>query len=354
MTSSQLILQLKGNIMLFRLALRNIARQKRRTALTLSVLAAGFMALAMAGGFMSQTFSGLSEGSIRGGIGHIQILHPQALEQDEGQSLEFALPDAESLSRQLMQEQEIKEVLPRIQFMGLLSNGNRSVAVLGTGVDPIKEPKFMASLDQLKEGSRIPEGIGSRWLSKEGREAIIGIGLAKSLGAKIGENLTLLVTTRDGALNALDVEIVGFQDLGFKELNDRFLTISLGTASELLSAGKAISRLSIILKNPNNVESMTKQLQKTLGKQFKVMPWYELASFYRQVKLLYFAIFGFMGIVLGLVILLATVNTLLMSVMERVREFGTLRALGLQPNQLLVLLQWEGSLIGALGCILVH
>jgi putative ABC transport system permease protein len=83
-----------------------------------------------------------------------------------------------------------------------------------------------------------------------------------------------------------------------------------------------------------------------------VKPWFELASFYRQVKLLYFAIFGFMGLVLFLVVLLATVNTLLMSVMERVREFGVLRAMGLQPGQLLALLQWEGAFLGLLGSVL--
>ena len=67
------------------------------------------------------------------------------------------------------------------------------------------------------------------------------------------------------------------------------------------------------------------------------------------MKLLYLAIFGFMGLVLALVVLLATANTLLMSVMERVRELGTLRALGLRPGQLLALLQWEGALLGLAG-----
>jgi putative ABC transport system permease protein len=78
-------------------------------------------------------------------------------------------------------------------------------------------------------------------------------------------------------------------------------------------------------------------------------PWFELAAFYRQVKLLYYAIFGFMGLVLALVVLLATANTLLMSVMERLREFGTLRALGLRPGQLVALLQLEGAVLGLLG-----
>ena len=66
-----------------RLALRNVRRNRRRTLLTMAVVVAGYVALAMAGGFMSQTFQGLSEGAIRGGIGHLQVLDPRALEGDE-------------------------------------------------------------------------------------------------------------------------------------------------------------------------------------------------------------------------------------------------------------------------------
>lgn len=336
---------------LLRLALRNIARQRRRTILTLSVLAAGFMALALAGGFMSQTFEGLSDGAIRGGLGHVQILHPRALEADEGQSLEFGLPDGEGLAARLRQETTVAEVLPRIQFMGLLSSGSRSVAFLGTGVDPQREAQHMASLEQVRDGGKAPGGAGSRWLgtNPEAREVILGIGLARSLGAGVGSGLTLMSTTKDGALNAVDVEVVGLQDLGLKELNDRTLTVSLATASLLLDAGSARSRLSVLLKDPGAAARETPRIQEIVGAECVAKPWFELAAFYRQVKLLYYAIFGFMGLVLALVVLLATANTLLMSVMERLREFGTLRALGLQPGQLVALLQLEGAALGLLG-----
>ncbi|MCX6548624.1 MAG: ABC transporter permease, partial [Acidobacteria bacterium] len=126
-------------MILARLALRNLLRQQRRTALTLLVVVAGFLALSLAGGFMAQTFQGLSDGAIRGGLGHLQILPPGALDGDEAQSLEKALPDGEALAVTLRRDPAVAEVLPRIQFMGLLSNGPRSVAFLGTAVDPVLE-----------------------------------------------------------------------------------------------------------------------------------------------------------------------------------------------------------------------
>ncbi len=340
-------------MILARLALRNLLRQRRRTALTLLVVVAGFLALSLAGGFMAQTFQGLSDGAIRGGLGHLQILPPGALDGDEAQSLEKALPDGEALAATLRRDPAVAEVLPRISFMGLLSNGPKSVAFLGTAVDPVLEPRHMASAEALKDGAKAPGGAGSRWLGADpaAREVILGVGLARALGASVGSSLTLMSTTRDGALNAVDVEVVGLQDLGLRELNDRFLAVSLATAGQLLDAGPARSRLSLILKRPGDVEAEQARLQAQLPGTV-VKPWFELASFYRQVKLLYFAIFGFMGLVLFFVVLLATVNTLLMSVMERVREFGVLRAMGLQPRQLLALLQWEGAFLGLFGSAL--
>lgn len=337
-------------MILARLAFRSLLRQRRRTALTLLVVVAGFLALSLAGGFMAQTFRGLSDAAIRGGLGHLQVLPPGALDGDEAQSLERALPDGEALAAKLRADPAVAAVLPRIQFMGLLSSGPRSVAFLGTAVDPALEPLHMACAEALKDGARAPGGQGSRWLSTEpaAREVILGAGLARALGASVGSSLTLMSTTRDGALNAVDVEVAGLQDLGLRELNDRVLTVSLATAGQLLEAGPARSRLSIVLKRPGAAAEEQLRLR-PLVPGADLRPWYELASFYRQVKLLYFAIFGFMGLVLFLVVLLATANTLLMSVMERVREFGVLRAMGLQPGRLMVLLQWEGAFLGLAG-----
>jgi len=337
-----------------RLALRNVLRQKRRTLLTLLVLVAGYVALALAGGFMAQTFQGLADAAIQGGIGHLQLLPAGGLEGDEGQSLEHALPNGEALAAKLRQDPAVAEVLPRIQFMGLASNGTRSVAFLGTAVDAAREPRFMATAERLADGAKAPGGGGSRWLSTDptAQEVVLGIGLAKGLGVGVGDSLTLMSTTPEGALNAVDVAVAGLQDLGLKELNDRSLCVSLDTASILMNAGPSRSRLSVLLRHPEDAAKEGPRLAALAGAGVEAHPWFELASFYRQVKLLYFAIFGFMGLVLALVVLLATANTLFMSVMERLRELGTLRALGLQSTSLLVLLQWEGAMLGLAGSVL--
>ena len=333
------------------LAFRNVLRQRRRSVLTLLVLVAGYAAMALAGGFMAQTFGGLSESAIRGGLGHIQV-QPQTA----GSTLDDAGPGdfisgADIVAARLQQDPAVADVLPRIEFMGLASNGSRSVAFMGTAVDPERETRYMDIRDRLDGGAHAPGGAGSRWLKADpsAREVILGTGLARSLGLSVGSSLTLMATTPSGALNAVDVDVVGLQDQGVKELNDRALCVSEATGAALLDLGSSRSRLAVILRDPARAASDARRLGNVAGPGCMGRPWFELASFYQQVKLLYIAIFGFMGLVLGLVVLLATANTLLMSVMERLRELGTLRALGMQPGRLVALLQWEGALLGLAG-----
>jgi putative ABC transport system permease protein len=332
------------------LAFRNVLRQRRRTLLTLLVLVAGYVATALAGGFMAQTFDGLSESAIRGGLGHVQIQPRQEEALDDAGPGAY-LPNGESLADKLRQDPQVQEVLPRLQFMGLASNGTQSVAFLGLAVEPEREARFMDIRDRLEAGALGKGGKGTRWLSPDpnAREVVLGVGLARSLHLEVGSTLTLMATTPAGALNAVDVEVVGLQDQGVKELNDRSVCTSVATGSALLDLGSARSALSVVLNKPQDAATEASRLANLCGSDCQGKPWFELASFYRQVKLLYFAIFGFMGLVLSVVVLLATANTLLMSVMERMRELGTLRALGLQPNRLVALLQWEGAFLGLGG-----
>lgn len=337
-------------MMLATLAFRNVLRQRRRTLLTLLVLVAGYTATTLAGGFMAQTFEGLSESAIRGGLGHVQIQpHQEEGLDDAGPGAYLA--EGEALANRLRQDPAVQEVLPRIQFMGLASNGAQSVAFLGLAVDPEREAHFMDIKDRLEGGALAKGGKGTRWLSPDPntREVVLGVGLARSLHLSVGSTLTLMATTPAGALNAVDVEVVGLQDQGVKELNDRSACISVATGSALLDLGPARSALSVVLKQPQTAGKEAARLANLCGSDCQGKPWFELASFYRQVKLLYLAIFGFMGLVLSVVVLLATANTLLMSVMERMRELGTLRALGLQSRRLVVLLQWEGAFLGLAG-----
>lgn len=320
--------------MLRRLALRNLLRQKRRSAFALAILSLGFLALALAGGFMAQTFRALEEGAIQGGLGHLQVT-PADTEENA------LLPEAEILRQRLSQDPGVLAVLPRIEMMGLLTAAGRSRAVMATAVDPEAEYRHLRGADRLSAG---------RWVEPGG--ALLGLGLAQALGVKVGDSLNLMATLPDGALNAIDLRVVGFQDLGMKELNERSVLLALPDGQRLLERPGAASRLSVLLRHPDRLSVEQLRIAPLAGNGTRTQTWRELASFYQQVRMLYFAIFGFLGLVLALVVLLAVAAMLMVGVLERMREFGTLRAIGLAPRRLLGLIQVEAALLGLLGTVL--
>ena len=328
------------------LAVRNLLRQKRRTALLGAVVAFGFAAFALAGGFIAQTFEALKEGSIRS-VGHLQIVDRRALSGNEETTLEHGLPEAERARAIASRDPAVSAVLPRIEFVGLASNGARSVPFLGIGVDP--EPEAAAT--------RVHELIveGGSYLSGDGEDGVVlGTGLARSLGVKTGDSVTLMATTPEGALNAVDAVVVGLADVLFKELNDRYLVGGVGLVSSLLQSPGTVSKLIIFLKPGTDEQVAAQRLAAALnaaGFPIAARHWKELASFYGQVKLLYIGIFGFVGGVLVIIVILAAAIVMTMAVTERTREIGTLRAMGTRPSAVRRLFLAEGLLIAVAGCL---
>lgn len=193
-----------------------------------------------------------------------------------------------------------------------------------------------------------------RWLAGDGPEAVLGSGLAASLDAGPGDVITLLAMTADGVLNALDVEVVGIVRLPVRELDDRYLATPLATSQNLLAAGDTVSKLVVMIEDAEEARAVGGRLRAALaaeGVEVDYRTWRELAVFYRQVRTLYLGIFGFLGSVLLVIVLLAAANSMLMATSERTREIGTLRALGMRPRAIARLFLLEGLLVGALGCL---
>jgi putative ABC transport system permease protein len=138
-----------------------------------------------------------------------------------------------------------------------------------------------------------------------------------------------------------------------RELDDRYLAVPLASADRLLQAGGTVSKLVLLVDDPDRAAVVGERLAATLraeGTTVDFRTWQELAEFYRQVRTLYLGIFGFLGAVLVLIVLLAAANSMLMVASERTREIGTLRALGMKPRSVVRLFALEGLTQAALGC----
>lgn len=322
------------------LAWRNISRNHRRSLLTGGIVAFGFASFALAGGFMAQSFEGLRNNAIRSGLGHLQFADARLFEKSENSTLEYGIPNAARAMNVLQRDPEVETIMPRIEFYGLVSAGAHSVPFAGLGVDPKAEAI----------GSEIPKNVKQgQWLTDDRHEVVIGSGLARLLNAKVGDSVTLLATTPDGTLNAFDARVSGIAEIFIKELSERYLALPLPLAQELLTVPDKVSRISVLLREPAHENAaatrLTQELQQT-GITLAVRTWRQLALFYQQVRVLYLGIFGFMGAVLVVVVFLSAVNATLMSVAERTREIGTLRALGARSRRITHSFILEGILLG--------
>jgi len=171
------------------------------------------------------------------------------------------------------------------------------------------------------------------------------------MSVKVGDGLTILAVTADGALNGIDVQIVGIVHSGFEELDARYLRISLPSAQRLLQSDR-VTNLVVGLDSTENTDKVAAfigpRLQ-GLPQQMELRKWIDLANYYKQVRTLFSGIFVFLGIIVFFMVLMASVNTLLMAMMERTREIGTMLAMGTPRLWIVALFVVEATLIGVLG-----
>jgi len=162
-----------------------------------------------------------------------------------------------------------------------------------------------------------------------------------------------MATTPDGSLNALDGIVQGLADVRIKELNDRYVATGVGLVSRLVQTSETVSKLVVFLKPGADEDKTAVRLEKAFqaaGYTVVVRHWRELATFYEQVKLLYIGIFGFVGAVLVIIVILSAAIVMTMAVTERTREIGTLRAIGTRPSGILKMFLAEGVVIALSGC----
>jgi putative ABC transport system permease protein len=328
---------------LSKIAFKNIFRNKRRSLMTFSVITFGSAALLLAGGFIQYMFRGLAENTIRSGLGHLQVHHPDHLHREEEKPLQFGLTDHAEITRIATGLPGVTGAAARIDFMGLLSNGEKSTIFLGSGLEPEKE-RALGYTTTLLSGNLLTTEKGKF-------QVMLAPGLANSLNAKLGDSLTVMSTTTEGVLNAVDVEVVGVFSTGFAEYDERALRVPLQVAKKLLDTEK-VSKLVIGLDATRDTDRIYSLLQPRLqsgGYSVEIRRWYELATYYQQVVRMFNAVFTILGSIIFVLVVLSSSNTMLMAVFERVREIGTLMAFGTTRLKILGIFVIEGVLMGMFG-----
>lgn len=332
-----------------RLALRNLRRQKRR-----SVLSGSAMLLAMALLAFSRT---IAEGGhedwidsgVRLGNGHVSV---EAPEYRTRRTLEHRLsPAVRTALREALEAPAVKERLvaaaPRLVVQGLASSASAALPVAIMGVDPEVEAAFSSLDEKLDEG---------RWLDPGERlGAYVGVRLARRLKLRQGSRFVLTAQDASGQISGQMVRVIGTFRSGLPEADEGFVQIPLTTAQEWLGIPGSVTSEALMLRNSRDVAPVRRELRSALAEwegDAAVLGWREsMPELDAALRMDDWADYIF-HLVLFVIAGTAIVNTVLMSVMYRTREFGVLRALGLERGEVGRVVFVEGMILTAVSGVL--
>ena len=324
-------------------AFRNVFRQRVRSAGTLAAISLGVAGLILAGGFVQDIFVQLGEAVIHSQSGHIQIARQGYREGRTRAPENYLIEKPDALKKQSIEEPGVQMALARLGFAGVINNGKRDLGIIGEGVEPAAEEKLGTYL-------RYIEG---RALADSDTDGIVmGQGVAKSLGLKIGDRVNLVISLAQGAVNTLDFELVGVFQSFSKDFDARAVRIPLSAARTLMDNSSA-HLVVLLLDRTEDTERIITSLRARLGQSgYELASWRELSDFYDKTLQLYDRQFGVLRFIILLMVLLSVANSVNMTLFERTREFGTLLALGDRPGTVFQLIMTESAVLGLFGALL--
>jgi putative ABC transport system permease protein len=337
---------------LLKIAIRNLARYRRRTLLTASLIAIGVIAVVVFGA-TAGAFKGLIVGQMTDALlGHVQIHRRGYVASIDNLPLTMMLTpsDVAVIEKQLQAQPDVEAYSRRLKFGGMFSNYTETTAIRLNGVYPDDELRTVPLLSsRLKQGTAAVRTGG----------IIIPDLLASGMGVKLGDTVVIIATNREGSVNAAQLTVSGVLD-NVTSPSGRDGYVHIDDAMSLLRMeAPEISEIAIRLRDFDRLGPATSDLRTGLLQAqgagqispIEVHTWEGLSPFYNVAVLIDVLV---MAATVGLVaiVLISVMNVMLMSVYERVKEIGTIAAMGTMPGTILSMFVLEGLALGALGILI--
>jgi len=385
------------------LAWRNLLRNRRRSLMTLIAMVLGLMAVLLFGGYIRDINYGLQSDFVRR-TGHLQIQHKDYFRFGSGNPAAYGIRRYDNIIATLRNDPVLQPLLavttPTLQFGGIAGNFaasvSRTVFVSGMVVE---------DQNRMREWNDYGMRVLSRHLSLSGTPpdtAVIGTGVARvlqlcaqldvpdcessavksepqgaALPADIAElaidgqakpsiaagagrpRVEILASNSRGAPNVAAVSVLRAEFQGVKELDDVYVGLHLAQAQKLIfgAAAPQVTAIALQLHHTADMpiaQSRLDELLKTTLKDepLEVLDYETLNPFYRQTLSMFAAIFGFIAVLIGAIVLFTVTNTMSMAVVERTSEIGTLRAIGLRRGRIRAMFVSEGIVLGIFGAMI--
>lgn len=336
---------------LLKIAARNLLRYRRRTLLTTLLITLGVVAMLL---FVSTSgsFKQMMVGQITDSmLGHLQIHKKGYVSSIDSLPLTHNMKPrmVDKIEDIFVQRNDIEAWSPRIKLGAMFSNFAQTTSIRLNGVDPERE---QATCPELSK--RVIDGDADK-LVERGKILIPEL-IAKGLKVKPGDAVVLVATNKDGSVNGINFVIQGVLE-GVSGPGGRDGYLHIDDARDLLRMeDDEISEIAVRLKSPEALDTVLRDLQRTLGElknkqnkpAFEIHGWEKLSPFSNIAKMIDLMTL-FIKIMLVAIVLISVMNVMIMAVYERIREIGTIAAMGTQPRSILNLFVIEGLLLGLLG-----
>lgn len=355
---------------LMKLAVRNLRRNRRRSLITLAALILGVTALVGFRGFMIGMRHMILENQMLGTLGAVQVHRAGYVGNVLGSPLTLDLEDTPALRAKIAAVKGVAAVTPRIEFGGMLATPDKkpppddgsllpeadqgtTTFLVWTALDPALEQQVTP-----RKWVWVHYGRGEMLKDPAAAQIVINENFATSLGAPVQaagappppleQMLAVLAPDRDGSLNGENVVVAG--TFASMTPNDRRVGwMPLAVAQRLLRMEGRVTEYAVALQPGATPEEVRDALASALGPQYEAHTWDQRMPFVHDMVNTQDRVFGIISSIFLLVVLLGIVNAMLMSVLERVREIGTMLAVGMRRHQIARLFLAEGLVMGLVG-----
>lgn len=326
--------------MLFTLAWRNIWRNYRRSVLVLLSVVIGLIAIILYDSLSIGMIQQMLDNQIGAHVSHIQI-HKKGF--NDNKVIQNYLPDPDKVRQALAQQENVAHFSERVISFGIVSSPTGASGVSLVGIFPQEEAQITKIKSSLVEG---------RYLGEAAHEIVIGKKLAEKLDVGLGDKVVAMASALSGAIGSDVFRVVGIYETFSSEFDKLYAYVYLSNLQQMLEFKSQVSEFAIILRSLERGNEVQTALLRELGDDYEVLTYRQLlpllvmqVDVYRETIFIFYAI-------IGIAMMFGIINTMLMSVFERIHEFGVLMAVGMKNRRLFAMVLLEAFFLGISGTVI--
>ncbi len=323
--------------MILKIAWRNLWRNKRRSVIVLTSVVVGVAMLMFNDSLMNGMVHQMLHNQIKMDVTHTQI-HKTGFRNNK--VIENSIDNPQKAVKLLENNNAVKAFGQRVISFGLVSSASNSGGVAIYGVNPEKEKQMTDIYSSIIDG---------KYLGSGRNEIIIGKKLAEKLDVMVGDKMVAIAADIDGEVSSELFRVAGIFKTASSEFDKSRVYVSIPVLQNMLSMGNKVSEIAVILEDYQQSIPFAEELGKELDSDFEVSPWQDIIPMlvaysegYRQMVMIFY-------LIIGLAVIFGVINTMLMSVFERVQEFGVLMSIGMKNGKIFRMVLLEAFMLGITG-----